>query len=106
MTFMGTKKAELPELPYGYDAMEPIIGKETMKLHHSGHHQTYVTNLNLNIEKLQAIQVKGEASEMPKQIEIMDLIKFNGGGHINHCLYWENLKPFDKSNEENLPRGN
>ncbi|TKA64353.1 Superoxide dismutase [Mn], mitochondrial [Cryomyces minteri] len=68
----------LPPLPYAYDALEPQISNQIMELHHSKHHQTYVTNLN------KAIKDGGTNKS---------LMKFNGGGHINHSLFWKNLAP-------------
>src|SRR5699024_9628189 len=59
---------ELPKLPYAYDALEPHIDKETMEIHHTKHHNTYVTKLN-------------------------DAVQNNGGGHYNHSLFWEMLTP-------------
>lgn len=78
----------LPQLPYSYDALEPAISKEIMEIHHSKHHQAYVTNLNA-AEKAYASAVS--SSDVRKQIEIQSAIKFNGGGHINHSLFWKNL---------------
>jgi superoxide dismutase, Fe-Mn family len=61
-----------------------------MELHHSGHHKTYVTNFNAAEEKLQDAIAK---SDIPAQINLKSAINFNGGGHINHTLFWENLAP-------------
>ncbi|KAF8320434.1 manganese superoxide dismutase [Clavulina sp. PMI_390] len=77
----------LPDLPYGYDALEPHISGQIMKLHHSKHHQTYVNALNAAEESLAKAQT-------PKDlIALQPAIKFNGGGHINHSLFWKNLAP-------------
>ncbi|MFT4552475.1 MAG: Fe-Mn family superoxide dismutase [Chlamydiales bacterium] len=78
----------LAELPYDYDALEPYISAEIMRLHHSKHHQTYVNNLNLAFEKFQEAAVSNDVSGM---IEVQGAIKFNGGGHINHEIFWSNL---------------
>ena len=59
-----------------------------MEIHHSKHHNTYVTNLNATIEKLDAAMSSGDVSGT---IALQGALKFNGGGHINHCLFWENL---------------
>ena len=61
-----------------------------MTLHHSKHHQTYVTNLN---KALQAEASFTNATDIPARIANQQAIKFNGGGHINHSLFWENLTP-------------
>ena len=79
--------ATLPDLPYDYNALEPAISAETMELHHSKHHNTYVTNLNVAVEKLDKALAAGDVSAT---IALQGALKFNGGGHINHCLFWEN----------------
>lgn len=61
-----------------------------MKLHHSVHHQTYVTNLNKALETYAKATASGDIAG---QIDLQSAIKFNGGGHINHSLFWENLTP-------------
>jgi len=80
----------LPKLPYAYDALEPAISRQIMQLHHSKHHQTYVNNLNAAVKAL-AASVKND--DVPTQIALQPVIKFNGGGHINHSLFWQNLAP-------------
>ena len=70
--------------------MEPSISGQIMELHHSKHHQTYVTNLN---KALQSYDAAVQANDVPNQIALQSAIKFNGGGHINHTLFWENLSP-------------
>jgi superoxide dismutase, Fe-Mn family len=61
-----------------------------MTLHHTKHHNTYVTNLNAGLEKLDAALSTGDTSGI---IALQGVLKFNGGGHINHSLFWENLTP-------------
>lgn len=78
----------LPDLPYDYSALEPCISAETMELHHSKHHNTYVTNLNAALEKLDGAVSRGDVSAI---IGLQGALKFNGGGHVNHTLFWENL---------------
>lgn len=78
----------LPDLPYDYNALEPVISAETMTLHHTKHHNTYVTNLNAALEKLDAAASAGDVSGV---IGLEGALKFNGGGHLNHTLFWENL---------------
>lgn len=75
---------------YEYNALEPAISEQIMKLHHQKHHQTYVTNLNAAEEKLSAAV---SASDVKAAIALQAAIKFNGGGHLNHSLFWENLAP-------------
>ncbi|KAI1788053.1 manganese superoxide dismutase [Ganoderma leucocontextum] len=77
----------LPDLPYGYDALEPYISKQIMELHHKKHHQTYVNSLNA------AEQAYAKASTPKERIALQSALKFNGGGHINHSLFWKNLAP-------------
>ncbi|KAB0793352.1 hypothetical protein PPYR_12973 [Photinus pyralis] len=83
-------KHELPQLPYSYEALEPIISRDIMMLHHQKHHQTYVTNLNLAEEKLRSAAEKHDITAM---ISLQPAVKFNGGGHINHSIFWQNLSP-------------
>ncbi|KIM74398.1 hypothetical protein PILCRDRAFT_828234 [Piloderma croceum F 1598] len=77
----------LPELPYAYNALEPHISEEIMKLHHTKHHQTYVNGLNAAEESY------AKAKGTKEQIALQAALKFNGGGHINHSLFWTNLAP-------------
>ncbi|POS85328.1 hypothetical protein EPUL_003325 [Erysiphe pulchra] len=80
----------LPSLPYAYDALEPHISGQIMKLHHTKHHQTYVTNLKNALESL----AKATSSlDLVTQLHLQAALIFNGGGHINHTLFWENLAP-------------
>jgi Fe-Mn family superoxide dismutase len=91
-------KHTLPELPYAYDALEPHISKEIMTLHHTKHHQTYVTGLN-------AAEEQYASTSTPKQrIALQAALKFNGGGHINHSLFWKNLAPASEDGGK-LPEG-
>eukprot|EP00527_Entomoneis_sp_CCMP2396_P003792 CAMPEP_0198143252 /NCGR_PEP_ID=MMETSP1443-20131203/6196_1 /TAXON_ID=186043 /ORGANISM="Entomoneis sp., Strain CCMP2396" /LENGTH=222 /DNA_ID=CAMNT_0043806467 /DNA_START=176 /DNA_END=844 /DNA_ORIENTATION=- len=83
-------KPSLPDLTYDYGALEPAISAETMTLHHSKHHNTYVTNLNVGLEKLDTALSNGDVGGL---IALQGAIKFNGGGHLNHTLFWENLAP-------------
>ncbi|EFA09191.1 superoxide dismutase [Mn], mitochondrial [Tribolium castaneum] len=87
----GSRAAHsLPELPYAYEALEPVISRDIMCLHHSKHHQTYVTNLNAAEEKLKAALSKGDISTA---ISLEPALRFNGGGHLNHSIFWQNLSP-------------
>lgn len=83
-------KHSLPDLPYDYNALEPFISADIMKLHHSKHHATYVNNLNVAEEKLEEAKAKGDVSSI---IALAPALKFNGGGHINHSIFWQNMSP-------------
>ncbi|CAE6410554.1 unnamed protein product [Rhizoctonia solani] len=89
----------LPDLPYEYKALEPFISEEIMTLHHKKHHQTYVNGYNSAIATLS--KLVGDPSTTRQQISLQSAIKFNGGGHINHSLFWKNLAPAN-SNESKL----
>lgn len=67
-----------------------VISETTMRLHHTKHHNAYVTNLNAALEKLDAAMNKGDVSAI---IALQGALRFNGGGHLNHTLFWENLTP-------------
>uniref|UniRef100_A0A182WUU4 Superoxide dismutase n=1 Tax=Anopheles quadriannulatus TaxID=34691 RepID=A0A182WUU4_ANOQN len=83
-------KHTLPDLPYDFGALEPVICREIMELHHQKHHNAYVTNLNAAEEQLQDAVAKQDVSKI---IQLGNAIKFNGGGHINHSIFWKNLSP-------------
>ncbi|GMI20881.1 hypothetical protein TrCOL_g5757 [Triparma columacea] len=86
----ASSPAVLPELAHPYSAYEPNISATIMEIHHSKHHATYVNNLNANLEAAEKAAQDGDASKL---ISLAPAIKFNGGGHINHTLFWENLCP-------------
>jgi len=77
-------------MPYDYGALEPFISGEIMRVHHTKHHDAYVTNLNASLEKYAKAEAAGNVSEM---IALQGAIRFNGGGHINHSIFWANLAP-------------
>jgi Fe-Mn family superoxide dismutase len=88
---------ELPPLPYDYSALEPYIDTQTMQLHHDKHHQTYVTNLN-NALKDQAQFASLSLEDLMRRINevpesIRTAVRNNGGGHINHTMFWQIMKP-------------
>ena len=87
---------KLPKLPYGYDALEPFIDVQTMSIHHSRHHQTYVDKLNTALEKypkLQKMTVEELLSDLNSVPEdIRTAVRNHGGGHANHTLFWSLLK--------------
>ncbi|KAJ7542081.1 hypothetical protein O6H91_10G090500 [Diphasiastrum complanatum] len=80
----------LPDLPYDYSGLEPVISGEIMRLHHTKHHQTYVSNFNKALEELQAATENHDAEAV---VALQRAIKFNGGGHINHSIFFKNLAP-------------
>lgn len=88
---------ELPQLPYAYDALEPHIDKETMNIHHSKHHNTYVTNLNNALagnEELLSKSVEEVIANLDAVPEaVRTAVRNNGGGHANHTLFWQILSP-------------
>lgn len=93
----GTGPFTLPPLPYAYDALEPHIDKMTMQIHHDRHHAAYVNNLNAAIAKYPALSSKS-AEELIQNLaglpeDIRTTVRNNGGGHINHSLFWEIMGP-------------
>lgn len=94
---------QLPALSYEYDALEPIITKEMLEIHHDKHHAAYVKNLNAALEKYHEAEKKRDAEKM---VQLQSSVQFNGGGHINHSIFWQILAPIkngggqiDKSSE-------
>ncbi|MBF7050312.1 superoxide dismutase [Streptococcus sp. HF-2466] len=86
----------LPDLPYSYDALEPYIDEETMHLHHDKHHNTYVNNVNAALAKHPEIgedleQLLSDVETIPA--DIRQAVINNGGGHLNHALFWELMTP-------------
>src|ERR1700737_2398131 len=88
---------EVPPLPYDYSALEPVIDTQTMKLHHDMHHGAYVKNLNAALEKHSNLQSKSaedlirDLSSVPEDIRAA--VRNNGGGHVNHSMFWKIMKP-------------
>lgn len=111
----------LPSLPYNYDALEPAIDAETMRIHHTMHHQTYIANLNAAIEYLQFKQpefynnlhtVYNERGERAALEWILTdaaatlkdsttIIMNNAGGHLNHSLFWQYMRPVETNDQPN-----
>jgi len=91
-------KFELPELGYAYDALEPHIDARTMEIHHTKHHNTYVTNVNAALE---GTEHEGKSLEELLQnldalpANIQTAVRNNGGGHWNHSFFWKLLKKND-----------
>jgi len=87
---------ELPNLPYAYDALEPHIDARTMEIHHTKHHAAYTTNLNKALErsKLEVDDPRkllAELNAVPESIRTA--VRNNGGGYVNHNLFWEIMGP-------------
>ena len=97
---------QLPDLPYSYDALEPYIDEETMKLHHDKHHATYTKKFNLALEKhpelfeKEAEEIIAKLDQLPNDIK--NAVVNNGGGYVNHKFFWEVMRP---SRENNIPEG-
>ena len=93
---------ELPRLQYSYDALEPYIDAKTMEIHHSKHHQTYITNLNKALESYPELFEKSledllaNLDQIPESIRVA--VRNGGGGHYNHTLFWQIIGP--KSNSK------
>src|SRR5437867_4514356 len=88
---------ELPPLPYAYNALEPHIDEQTMRIHHDKHHGTYVTNLNAALEKHPDIK-HDDVEELLRNInsipeDIRMAVRNNGGGHVNHTMFWQIMGP-------------
>jgi len=88
--FSTAAKYTLPDLPYDVGALEPAISAEIMTIHHAKHHNTYVTNLNAALDKYADAEAKRDVAAM---VALQGAIKFNGGGHVNHSIFWTNLAP-------------
>src|ERR1700741_2371394 len=88
---------ELPPLPYDYAALEPVIDKQTMTLHHDMHHGAYVKNLNAAIEKHPELGKKS-AEDLIRDLnsipdDVRTAVRNNGGGHVNHSMFWKIMAP-------------
>jgi Fe-Mn family superoxide dismutase len=90
---------ELPKLPYSYDALEPYIDALTMEIHHTKHHQAYVDKLNGVLEKYSDLAKRsledliGDLDNLPMTDEDKKTLRNNGGGHLNHSLFWQVMGP-------------
>eukprot|EP01083_Nonionella_stella_P148194 468725_1 len=82
--------AVLPDLPYDYAALEPVLPARLMELHHGKHHAAYVANFNKGLEQYEQFKAKNDAENM---IAMHKAIAFNAGGHVNHSIFWQNLAP-------------
>ena len=87
----------VPPLPYDYNALEPHIDEQTMRIHHDKHHAAYVNNLNAALEKAPELQQKSiedlirGINSVPE--DIRTAVRNNGGGHVNHTMFWELMGP-------------
>lgn len=97
---MKHKRIELPNLPYAYDALEPVISKKIMELHHTRHHLAYVTGANAAMDRLEKARA-GEGLEIDYKATMRDL-SFHLNGHKLHTIFWSNLR---KSKKDNAPTG-
>lgn len=87
----------VPPLPYAYDALEPHIDQATMQFHHDKHHAAYVKNLNAALDKHPELKSK-TVEEMLRNLnsvptDIRKMVRNNGGGHVNHSMFWQIMKP-------------
>ena len=94
---------ELPNLPYNYDALEPVISEDIMRLHHQKHHKAYVDKLNQalldgGVEYTPIVRLLSRVSSLPDSVKIS--IVNNGGGHYNHSRFWEWMTPTGSSKPE------
>jgi Fe-Mn family superoxide dismutase len=92
----GSVAYVVPPLPYAFDALEPYIDKMTMEIHHDKHHAAYVNNLNKALEghaELQALSVEELVAHLNRVPEnIRAAVRNNGGGHLNHSMFWKMMK--------------
>ena len=88
---------ELPKLPYAYDALEPHIDARTMEIHHTKHHQAYITNVNnaikgkADLEEKSVEDLISDLKAVPE--DIRTVVRNNGGGHANHSFFWKIMGP-------------
>ena len=90
---------QLPELNYDYSALEPHISARIMELHHSKHHQAYVTGANAALEAMEKARSEDNFATLPK---LQKDLAFNLGGHVNHSIFWKNLSPSSSAPEGDL----
>jgi Fe-Mn family superoxide dismutase len=99
----------LPDLPYAYDALEPHIDAATLRIHHDQHHATYVKKLNEAVakdpgaQKLSLELLLRDVAKLPETIRTA--VRNNGGGHLNHDLFWRSMSPAQSAASAPRPRG-
>lgn len=97
----ATEPFTLPPLPYAPEALEPVIGSQTMQIHHGKHHQGYVNNLNKALEghpdyaSWPLEDLLGKLNELPESLQ--KGVRNHGGGHHNHSLFWQSMLPPEKA---------
>lgn len=97
--FAGTYqngKYTLPDLPYGYDALEPFYDEQTLRIHHDKHHAGYVNGLNKTLAKIADVRQAGDYASIKA---LSRDLAFNGSGHILHTLFWHSMKPAGQNHE-------
>ena len=87
-----TKFYTLPQLPYGYDQLQPYVSQEQLTLHHQKHHQAYVNGANAILERLDKARKEGTDFDVKATLKELS---FHIGGHLLHSLFWANLAPSD-----------
>jgi len=92
-------KHKLPDLPYDYSALEPIISADILQVHHGKHHAAYVNNLNIAEDKYAEATAKGDTVAA---VAAASMLRFNAGGHVNHSIFWQNLAPQNKNGEPSV----
>lgn len=102
-------KHELPSLPYAYNALEPYLDARTMELHHGKHHATYVAKLNDALAQAPVLQEK-PVEDLLRSLDavpeaIRTAVRNHGGGHYNHSLFWQMMKPVGSAPSSALPTG-
>ncbi|MBM3230444.1 superoxide dismutase [Candidatus Pacearchaeota archaeon] len=104
MTKWLSKMITLPKLPYAYSALASFVGTQTMEIHHTKHHQTYVDKLNEALSKYPSLgkqpveELLSDLDTVPADIRMA--VRNHGGGHVNHSLFWEILSP----HEQKIPK--
>lgn len=99
----------LPDLPYGYDALEPYIDQQTMNIHHKKHHQTYIDKLNKALEGHDELAAKpieeilNDLNAVPE--DIRTAVRNHGGGHYNHSMFWQIMGPPPAGGQAGQPEG-
>ena len=94
---MEKKFYSLPELPYDYNALEPMISQELLTIHHDRHHQGYVNGANNILQTLDTARTEGTDLDLKSTLKALS---FNIGGHILHSLFWPSLAPADQTSNE------